>query len=177
MKLFQFRRQHKETALKAKDIVSKAFKTDKQNTRYVAPYKVVETRNGWHVRTITKIPGQRSRLHTVTLLMPKGFSGTLNSCPDVAIDCDCSRYLFVWNYALNKQGAAIKDRTNGEPPVVTNPQEVPGCCKHSVVAIGTLAKLNPRWPSRVVTNDTSSGYGKPVKLSTMQEMVRRIRRG
>lgn len=47
---------------------------------------------------------------------------------DTAVVHNCSRHLFVWNYALGVHGAALRDRTNGQAPVETNPDEKPGCC-------------------------------------------------
>jgi intein/homing endonuclease len=127
-KLSQARRGFREEALRARDITRQAFPVDKRNTRYVAPARLDETTRGWKVTTITKVPGERARAHVVTVHLPRGYEGTLNACPEVRIDCDCSRYVFVWNYALVQKNAAIRDRTNGEAPVETNPQEIAGCC-------------------------------------------------
>lgn len=123
-----FTRGFREEALRARDITSQAFPLDKRNSRYVSPSRLEETRDGWRFFTLTKIPGEKARRHVVNLKLPRGYQGTLNACPEVRIDCDCQRYLFVWNYALLQKNAAIRDRTNGEPPEVTNPSEIPGCC-------------------------------------------------
>jgi hypothetical protein len=166
----------KEVAMKARDILRNTFPTDRKTARFVSPARVDDLKTGWRVITVTKVQGQKPRLHAVTLKMPKGFEGTLSSCRDVKIDCDCERYTFVWNFALNEHGAAIKDRTNGEAPVITNPNNTPGCCKHSLVAIGAMLRLNPRWPTRKVTNDQSPGYGKAVRLTNLREAINQTRK-
>ena len=191
-----------ESAIRAKDIVKHSFPTDHRNARYVAPARVELTKHGYCVYTITKIPGERARTHKVLINMAPGFTGTFSRCPSVRVDCDCARHKFVWNYALQEYDAAIRERTNGQPPVITNPTEEPGACKHMVVAIQYLSKLNPRWtsPYKQREGDTpwsrnhfqatdagaspdtqriDSATGRPaaVKLTTFRDAHRKIRNG
>tara|TARA_Y100001963_G_C6790611_1_gene455187 strand:+ start:3141 stop:3770 length:630 start_codon:yes stop_codon:yes gene_type:complete len=59
----------------------------------------------------------------------------------VMVSCDCENYLYVWEYANAKHGAAKIIYGNGEAPVMTNPGESPGLCKHaSAVADRILAE-------------------------------------
>jgi hypothetical protein len=56
------------------------------------------------------------------------------------IDCDCDNHLFYWEYALYHHGSAKIRRSNGQPPSVTNPGLVPGCCKHVYAVLKEMAK-------------------------------------
>jgi hypothetical protein len=71
------------------------------------------------------------RLHTQLLYArDPDYEGALIDCPQVVFSCDCQRFLFMYEYALWKRGAAELRFGNGEPPVKTNPRMRPGCCKH-----------------------------------------------
>ena len=161
-----------EASLKAKEIIRNAFPLDKSNTKFVAPAKLERTSKGFKCTTITKIPGQKSRTKTVLCNLEPGFNGYFNACPSVTVDCSCARYLFVYNYALNQHDAAIKDRTNGEPPVVTNPENVAGCCKHGVLVLKMLSTMNPYW----IASKAAANSGKPIRLTNLDQMLKKIRR-
>lgn len=163
-----------EIALKAREIVNNAFKTDKKNTRFVAPARIENIPRGYRVSTITKIPGQRSRLHRVTVFMERGYHGPFTRCPHVKVGCDCERYKFFWNYALLQRDAAVRDRTNGEPPVVTNPEEIPGICKHGIIALRLLIRDNPRWVPPATTKLFENDRPKTVKLAELRQTLRGI---
>jgi intein/homing endonuclease len=92
---------------------------------------------------------------------------------NTAVVHNCERHLFVWNYALGVHGAAIKDRTNGDEPVETNPGMQPGCCKHSLVALKSLIAVNPSFPERRVTATTHARVGKAVNLTTLRQALKR----
>ena len=163
-----------ELALRAREILDATFNIDKRNAARVAPAGFRTMRKGWRVTTITKKPGERARHHIVTVHPSEGYSGSFRRCPSVAIDCDCKRYQFVWNYALDQHDAAIKDRTNGEPPVVTNPSEAPGACKHAVIALQYLIRSNPMWTSGPVRINTTT---KTIPLTSLHKTMQRVRRG
>lgn len=165
-----------ETALKAGDIVRNSFQVDKKQARWVAPARMEVTKSGYCVYTITKKPRERSRTHKVLCQMEPGYTGLFENCPSVKVDCDCARFLYVWNYALLEHDAAIRDRTNTEPPVVTNPREVPGICKHGIIALQALRKANPRWtpPANAVTASTKSNA---ISLTDLHLTLKRIRDG
>lgn len=48
----------------------------------------------------------------------------------VLVSCSCPDFKFVWEVALNKQGAAIIQYSNGALPEIRNPLMIPGACKH-----------------------------------------------
>lgn len=149
--------QLQETALKAKDILKATFPTDKRTSVYVAPAKLGTTSLGYVITTVTKMPRSKARLHRVLINLPKNYQGKFNACDSVKIDCTCARYLYVWNFALKKANAAIKDRTNGQPPVDTNPRQAPGACKHALIALAALTKMNPTWPENKATIGKTAG--------------------
>lgn len=50
----------------------------------------------------------------------------------VILSCGCPDFMYRWEYALAKKGAARIVYGNGEPPGATNPRNRPGACKHIV---------------------------------------------
>jgi len=50
----------------------------------------------------------------------------------VKLSCSCDDFLFRFEYALYRRGAADIRHSNGEPPDITNPAHQPGCCKHLI---------------------------------------------
>lgn len=172
MNLKQFRR-HKETALKAREIVKSTFPTDRRTSKFVTIAATKEIPRGWRVVTITKEKGHRARTHVVMVKLPPRYEGRFRSCPDVKIDCDCSRHLFVWNYALGVRGAALRDRTNGQAPVETNPDMSPGCCKHALITLRSLIAVDPEFPGRRVTAAGHQREGRVVNLTTLRQALNR----
>ena len=158
-----------EEAMRAKEIVNNSFKVDNRNAVHVSPADLKTTTRGWRVTTVTKIPGERARLHRLAITVPKGYIGKFSKCPEVQIDCDCMRHLFVWNWALLKKNAATKDYTNGMPPDITNPGYVPGCCKHGLVAIRSLLAVDPMWPAATISKTGHTHEGKPVTLQSLKD--------
>lgn len=163
-----------ETAIRAKDIIANTFNVDKKGTKFVSPQRLAITPTGYRCITVTKIPRQRARRHVVRVDMDPDYIGPFNRCPQIKIDCDCSRYLFVWNYALVEHDGAIKDRTNNEPPVVTNPAEHPGCCKHGLVVLKLLQRTNPQWQPPTRKKSTASRL---IALTSLDKELQRVRKG
>lgn len=118
---------------------------DIKNARYVKllSMKNVCTKDSPILRctTSTAIPGERPRKHTV-VVKPRDnkYLGTITKCPAIMIDCDCERFKFMWEYALYRQGAADINRSDGDPPVQTNPELIPACCKHGFVILRQIQK-------------------------------------
>lgn len=166
--------RHKEEALKAREIVQNTFATDRQNAIRVHPADLKTTSRGWNIATITKEPGKRARQHLVRVFLPAHYHGKFSKCNEIKVDCDCGRYQFVWNWALLQKNAAIKDRTNGAAPDVTNPDYSPGCCKHALVAIKTLLSMDPNWPAATVGKSGHEREGKPVTLSTLRSSSKHL---
>jgi hypothetical protein len=48
----------------------------------------------------------------------------------VLVSCNCSNFLYSWEFALTHWGSSQIKYSNGEHPHTTNPGLLPGCCKH-----------------------------------------------
>ena len=48
----------------------------------------------------------------------------------IHVACQCERFKFFWEVALNVRGAADIILSNGEMPVITNPRLLVSGCKH-----------------------------------------------
>lgn len=59
-------------------------------------------------------------------VLPKGY---------VVLSCSCDDFLYMWEVALRKNGAARVEYSNGKLPQDKNPEMRPGCCGH-LVALG-----------------------------------------
>ena len=171
------KRYQSETALKARDLVANSFTADKRNARGVQVRNLTQTDEGYRMITVTKEPGKRARAHVVICNMEPGYSGSFRRCPHVRIACDCGRYKYVWNYALLEHDSAARDYTNSEPPVVTNPREVPGACKHALVMLRYLIADNPRWEPPAVVKRARHRVldAKPIKLTSVHDTLMRLR--
>jgi hypothetical protein len=69
------------------------------------------------------------------VISSRSLTAKIYDAPKVLVDCSCSNYAFMWEFSLSTWGAAKIKRSNGEPALVTNPSNVPGCCKH-LYAVG-----------------------------------------
>lgn len=86
---------------------------------------------------ITKIE-YAGRQHVYDLTVPEGSKFVANGF----IVHNCDDFWAVWEYALNKQGAANIGHSNGQPPNEKNPSMRPGCCKHLVAMSRKLIERN-----------------------------------
>jgi hypothetical protein len=79
---------------------------------------------------------------TISTETPKGEAKNLKTAPhyvtsielypkkQVIVSCSCDDWLFTYEVACNKKGAARIEYSNGENPGTRNPAMTPGCCKH-----------------------------------------------
>jgi len=58
----------------------------------------------------------------------------------VIITCSCPDHMFRWEVALTKKGGSKILYSNGEKPIIQNPQEKPGCCRHAFSFIKLLQR-------------------------------------
>lgn len=56
----------------------------------------------------------------------------------VNLSCSCPDFLYRFEVALNKKGAAQIEYSNGELPTVTNPTMIAACCKHCIALYNSL---------------------------------------
>ena len=59
---------------------------------------------------------------------------------ELLVTCSCPDHAFRWEVALAKKGGSKILYSNGEKPVIQNPQEKPGCCRHSFAFIKLLQR-------------------------------------
>jgi hypothetical protein len=50
---------------------------------------------------------------------------------EVIVSCSCDDFLYTWEVALVKKGAARVEFSNGKKPTDRNPAMTPGCCGHT----------------------------------------------
>lgn len=61
---------------------------------------------------------------------------------NVWLSCSCENFCFQWEYALIQHGASSKIYSNGEPAIVTNPSNRPGCCPHLYMLLSRKSTLS-----------------------------------
>lgn len=135
-------------AMSLTEILRKCQKVDIDGAKSVAvvPNKVRKGRGGTVFFTTKTRPGEAGetayRYHQVSVypMDRRGYTGTLMACPAVKVSCDCDRFMFTYEVALWKHGAADIVHSNGQLPVTTNPKMVPGCCKHIISAVKFIFK-------------------------------------
>ena len=131
--------------LSAQQILNYARTYDKKWAPYVRVVRAKKTiddfnRTVYRFETITvhpDTPPNRSHYFTVR---PADmlYKGPVSRAPSVIIQCDCPRYMFVYEYAMWYRGAGYLERSNKEYPIVTNPSLRPGACKHGLHALTRL---------------------------------------
>lgn len=121
---------------------------DARNARYVHVKNAKTLAPASHIfTTITKIPGDFTRLHKVWV---KDLNGVdVMTSQRVWVSCDCDRFQFTWEYALAKKGASSIRFSNGEPPVEKNPRLHAAGCKHVYRVLAHLANQKRRKPTPV----------------------------
>lgn len=112
---------------------------DVKNARYVKPFRVQKLRDAegkivFRAYTHTndpRYPPERDHMPSIRPKDPR-YKGPITKCPEVLTDCTCARNVFKWEYANALRGNGLIWRGNGEPPLITNPNEHPGLCKHQI---------------------------------------------
>lgn len=82
----------------------------------------------WHRDPLRPFATRRD--HEVTVVGLDNQTDPITSQSKVYLSCDCEDWVFRWEYAVAKRGGTRVLYGNGDAPVMTNPTEVPGCCKH-----------------------------------------------
>ena len=82
-----------------------------------------------------------NKLHTRHLFWIKRY-GTGPKAQIRAL-CGCENFTFVWEMALARKQSAVKFKSNGQRPVITNPMMRTGLCKHLIQALKITMRLTP----------------------------------
>lgn len=83
-------------------------------------------KTGAHVKHLVVVQGRDKDQHL--------FSG------NILVHCDCDYFTYTCEVALYKRGASVIKNSNGEDPVVKNPQLTPTPCKHLYHVLTTIVK-------------------------------------
>ena len=94
---------------------------------------------GYKSETITRILGEKPRLHYQTIELVKG-KRVSDKGATIKVSCDCGFHTFTCEVALFRQGAADIITSNGEYPYIRNPRAIPLVCKHLLVVITNILK-------------------------------------
>ena len=89
--------------------------------------------NGLVLKTRTHEPGtnpSQDRIYEQDFFVPNHFHGPVIDAPSVVVSCACRDFMFRWEWVLNKRGSADIIYGNGRPPDTSNPNYLPGVCKH-----------------------------------------------
>ncbi len=90
------------------------------------------------IRAKTQTPGSRVPGAYDTTIVGKERDLPVSRQKHVLVSCSCGWFWSHCEYALNHWGSAIIKYSNGEPAVVTNPQNHPLLCKHLVALAETV---------------------------------------
>ena len=58
------------------------------------------------------------------------------------IHCSCEDFIFRWEYALTQHRSSAIVGGNGQPALITNPQNLPGMCIHCARVLTTKSVIN-----------------------------------
>ena len=133
--------------MKLDQIVSKSFGLRKENARYV---KILKFKAGRDKKTGLAYAAAQTYSQKVLNVHRKIVPSTdrnkyvskitfLNKKLDVKCACSCPDFMFTFEFALARKGAADIMFSNGEAPDERNPKYAPGCCKH-LIALRNLIK-------------------------------------
>lgn len=120
----------------AKELMARVWAGDKQRgeeiavkqAKRIASPRALPNFITYRVATYNK---DNKHIHRVTLL----FMDKVSPNSKVIVDDDTYRHVFYFEYALARRGNAFIYRSNGEPPIKTNPRNKVGISKHTYVAL------------------------------------------
>ena len=92
----------------------------------------------WHRDPLRPFATRRD--HEVTVVGLDNQTDPISSQNKVYVSCDCEDWVFRWEYAVAKRGGTRVLYGNGDAPVMTNPTEVAGCCKHLSHVLETIMR-------------------------------------
>jgi hypothetical protein len=102
----------------------------------------VRRRNGGiQIISMTVENGTRRHQQEIRVVNPQ-WTGLFTdpSNGGVILTCDCSDWMFTWEWVMAQHGAAEIIHGNGDPPHIKNPNMIPGVCKHLFLSAGYIKK-------------------------------------
>ncbi len=144
------------------------------NVRYKTPpnLQTEETDTEYTFKTKSH-PSESGKTYESAVLFykPKNPNLPLGKCK-VKVDCSCPDYRYTWAYANKKKGSSdtglgTLNKSTNSPPVVNNPRQRTGMCKHLVALNDYVTGEYYNLPEDMSTDsklkDISSKNRKPVK--------------
>lgn len=126
----------KPPKLSAKELLGSVWAGDKERSADIAVKQLKKVRSPkqlpgtitYRAATLNKT---NRHIHRVTLI----FFDKVAPSAKIIVDSDTYRHVFFYEYALAKRGNAFIYRSNGEPPLRTNPRNRAGIDKHVYTAL------------------------------------------
>lgn len=106
--------------------------------------KVLE---GWTVYRLVTRNNENEHRYRITIFSP---TPKITKDTKLMIDDPNPLFVFKFEFALAKRGNAFIYRTNGDPPMTTNPRMVPGLSHHSLAALKFLIKKTVKYKNPAV---------------------------
>lgn len=133
----------KEPKLTAKELYNSIWEGDKERSNDISVKTVKEVKPPkslpeYIVFRCVTYNHKNKHTHYVTIM----FKDRVSANSKCIVDSDTPRHVFFYEYALAKRGNAFIYRSNGEPPVRTNPRNKVGIDKHIRVVLRHLLKNN-----------------------------------
>lgn len=125
-----------EPKLTAKELYVSVWEGDKERAKAISVKSLKEIKPpknmpDYIVYRIVTYNHENKHTHYVTLM----FKGKVSANAKCIVDSDTPRFVFFYEYALAKRGNAFIYRSNGEPPLRTNPRNKVGIDKHIRAAL------------------------------------------
>lgn len=137
--------------LTVEDLLVKVSAETKKKARHVQvlsiePMRAVSLLPGYSVYRIVTLNNENGHRYKLTIFSP---TRRIRKDTKIIIDDPCPVFVFRYEYALAKRGNAFIYRTNGDPPMQTNPRLRPGLSHHGVRAVIDLVKYTKAFKERV----------------------------
>jgi hypothetical protein len=132
--------------LTAKELLESIWATDKERSmdisvRTMKKIKAPKILEGYGCYRFTTYNRDNRHVHKVTLFFQ---DDVISYRSKVIVDSDTPRFLYYYEYALAKRGNAFIYRSNGEPPLRTNPSNKAGIDKHIYVCLRYIIRSHKK---------------------------------
>lgn len=123
-------------------------KAKKVRSLDITEVKPVSILPGYSVYRVVTQNQENGHRYKVTVFSP---TRKITKSTKIVIDDPCPVFIYKFEYAMAKRGNAFLYRSNGEPPIVTNPKLRPGLSHHGVRAIIDLIKYTKSFKEKPKT--------------------------
>lgn len=136
------KRIKKNPLLTVQEIASKTHPATRKRSRIVRVNGVRVARTpkfleGWTTYRVDTTNTENKHRYIVTVFSPEP---VVRKSSKVIIDDPNPLHAFKYEYALARRGNSFIYRSNGQPPMQTNPGQIPGMSHHAYAALAFLVK-------------------------------------